>query len=610
MSVFFQNLDDYDVLACVPAYKETEDELRKTVNSFTQASTSLRLHVVFIVDGIEKTANALKKILTITHEQPFEEAEGFCYRQGKITSHESFLSDNSVQPTTQDTEAHAIKFSLILKNKNKGKRDSQILFLNLLQESVNQHLTKLGVLSLNEHEKTSILDNMQLSILLLDSDTSFQQNALDRLYEAMWNRKQKNICGAAGMTLPRSNSTNPLVAAQSYEYLFLDSFLSKAPNSFMGTVQCLQGAFCMYKASNCLNEEVIATYGKDTDEVESLYEKVKLAVGEDRYLTTIFLRLGYRTIFESEAKSYTSPPPTFSKLLLQRKRWNNSIVANQIELISQPIKTSSFLDQMYIKFLKLSAMIELLLFFISPALLLHFYYDFILLLFGDRLVSSLTFDMFALALFPILILLLLLLKANQHERFYNIASIIICLLGVIPMCNYFRVLFKMIENFNNEHFLLDQKVLCFLPILILFSISIRFRLLNLTFLWSFICSMLVAPFYGIMIPFYSFAYFDDVSWSGIETEKNKTSHSIEWAQERIKAGRRTKYIQLAVLLFLNFILINIHSVISIDAINWVFLFLFGLTVLPKFIMSLAYQNVTQKNKQWAAREVRECKALS
>ena len=69
--------------------------------------------------------------------------------------------------------------------------------------------------------------------------------------------------------------------------------------------------------------------------VDTLHKKNLLALGEDRYLTTLmtkhFPAMSYK--FIPDAYAHTAAPETWSVLLSQRRRWINSTIHNLAELI-------------------------------------------------------------------------------------------------------------------------------------------------------------------------------------------------------------------------------------------------------------------------------------
>ena len=82
-----------------------------------------------------------------------------------------------------------------------------------------------------------------------------------------------------------------------------------------------------------ISDKVLKEYA-DID-VDTLHKKNLLALGEDRYLTTLmtkhFPNMSYK--FVPDAYANTAAPETWSVLLSQRRRWINSTVHNLAELM-------------------------------------------------------------------------------------------------------------------------------------------------------------------------------------------------------------------------------------------------------------------------------------
>jgi chitin synthase len=72
--------------------------------------------------------------------------------------------------------------------------------------------------------------------------------------------------------------------------------------------------------------------------LDTLNKKNLLALGEDRYLTTLIMKHfpSYKTKFIADAHASTVAPHSWSILLSQRRRWINSTVHNLAELMFLP----------------------------------------------------------------------------------------------------------------------------------------------------------------------------------------------------------------------------------------------------------------------------------
>ena len=56
--------------------------------------------------------------------------------------------------------------------------------------------------------------------------------------------------------------------------------------------------------------------------------------GEDRWLSTLLLKQGYRIEYEAAADAETYAPEGFDEFFNQRRRWTPSSVANTLDLLA------------------------------------------------------------------------------------------------------------------------------------------------------------------------------------------------------------------------------------------------------------------------------------
>ena len=85
-----------------------------------------------------------------------------------------------------------------------------------------------------------------------------------------------------------------------------------------------------------ISDKVISEYS--VGDVDTLHKKNLLALGEDRYLTTLMTKyfpyMSYK--FIPDAYASTAAPETWSVLVSQRRRWINSTIHNLGELVFLP----------------------------------------------------------------------------------------------------------------------------------------------------------------------------------------------------------------------------------------------------------------------------------
>ena len=85
-----------------------------------------------------------------------------------------------------------------------------------------------------------------------------------------------------------------------------------------------------------ISNRIIDEYSEPS--VDTLHKKNLLALGEDRFLTTLLMKHfpTFKTKFTQDARAHTVAPESWRVLLSQRRRWINSTVHNLCELILLP----------------------------------------------------------------------------------------------------------------------------------------------------------------------------------------------------------------------------------------------------------------------------------
>jgi chitin synthase len=148
-----------------------------------------------------------------------------------------------------------------------------------------------------------------------------------------------SVIALCGETRLENEEATVWTMIQVYEY-YISHHLSKAFESLFGSVTCLPGCFSMYRIRSAdkgkpllISNRVIDAYSEN--KVDTLHKKNLLALGEDRFLTTLLLKNfpSFRTKFTPDAKASTNAPDQWGILLSQRRRWINSTIHNLGELV-------------------------------------------------------------------------------------------------------------------------------------------------------------------------------------------------------------------------------------------------------------------------------------
>ncbi|PGH18321.1 hypothetical protein AJ80_04499 [Polytolypa hystricis UAMH7299] len=346
-------MQDKFVICQVPAYTEGEDSLRKALDSLTALQYDNKRKLICVIcDGMIVGAGndrpTPKIVLDILGVDPKIDPPALPFKSVGAGSDQ--LNYGKVYSGLYEYEGNVVPYIVIVKvgkeseqNKskpgNRGKRDSQILLLNFLNRV--HHRSPMAPLELEMfHQINNIIGvdpELYEYVLMVDADTSVREDSLNRLIAACTNNAK--IAGICGETSLENEERSWWTMIQVYEY-YISHHLAKAFESLFGSVTCLPGCFCMYRLRTAdkgrpliISDKVLEEYA-DND-VDTLHKKNLLALGEDRYLTTLmtkhFPAMSYK--FLPDAFASTAAPETWSVLLSQRRRWINSTIHNLCELI-------------------------------------------------------------------------------------------------------------------------------------------------------------------------------------------------------------------------------------------------------------------------------------
>ncbi|KAF4975950.1 hypothetical protein FZEAL_7330 [Fusarium zealandicum] len=344
---------DKFVICQVPAYTEGEDSLRKALDSLTALQYDNKRKLICVIcDGVivgEGNDRPTPKIvLDILGVDPKVDPPALPFKSVGASAEQ--LNYGKVYSGLYEFEGNVVPYLVVVKvgkeseqskakPGNRGKRDSQILLMSFLNRV--HHRSPMSPLELEMfHQVNNIIGvdpELYEYLLMVDADTCVNEDSLNRLVAACaHNAKIAGICGETSL---ENDEKTWWTMIQVYEY-FISHHLSKAFESLFGSVTCLPGCFTMYRLRTAdkgkpliISDAVIKEYS--VCNVDTLHKKNLLALGEDRYLTTLmtkhFPTHSYK--FIPDAQCQTAAPESWSVLLSQRRRWINSTIHNLVELM-------------------------------------------------------------------------------------------------------------------------------------------------------------------------------------------------------------------------------------------------------------------------------------
>lgn len=159
-------------------------------------------------------------------------------------------------------------------------------------------------------------------VVTVDSDTILDPQALINLVGPL---KKPDIGGVTGEVRLINEEQNMLTRIIASYYWVALKIGRKAEGAF-GNVSCCSGALAGYRRE--LLHEVIDEF------IEQKFLGDSCTYGEDRHLTNLVLKKGYRVIFLDEALAFTETPSTWRQFLKQQIRWKRSFVRESTYALS------------------------------------------------------------------------------------------------------------------------------------------------------------------------------------------------------------------------------------------------------------------------------------
>ncbi len=149
-------------------------------------------------------------------------------------------------------------------------------------------------------------------VVTIDSDTQIASDGIRTIVRAFDDRKVGAVTGDVRVANRGHNLLTRLIDMR-YWVAFNQE---RAAQSAFGSVLCCSGPFAVYRRTAL--DRIWDRY------VTQTFRGTECTYGDDRHLTNLVLKAGYRTTFEPRALALTSAPTTMRTYLKQQLRWNKS----------------------------------------------------------------------------------------------------------------------------------------------------------------------------------------------------------------------------------------------------------------------------------------------
>lgn len=172
------------------------------------------------------------------------------------------------------------------------------------------------LLGINQGKRAAMAAGMRATsadiIVFIDSDSHPAPDAVRRLVQGFIDPR---VGAISGLTHVRNAATNLLTRMQAVRY-YVSFQLLKSAESVVGAVTCCSGCFAAYRRSAVM--EVLDGWEGQR------FLGVRCTYGDDRALTNMLLRRGWRCRYAGDAEAWTDAPDTYSTFLRQQLRWKKS----------------------------------------------------------------------------------------------------------------------------------------------------------------------------------------------------------------------------------------------------------------------------------------------
>jgi hyaluronan synthase len=205
---------------------------------------------------------------------------------------------------------------------NDGSEDLTLLDM---QRAKRRYGQKLRVISFERNlgKRKALYSGMKLArgevIVTVDTDGKIGRSAIRNLIVPLI--RDPEVAAVAGRVAVLNERTNFLTRMLAVRYAVSFDF-GRAYQSVFGTVQVCPGALTAYRKT------VLVPLLREW--VNQKFMKVPCLHGEDRSLTTLVLRAGHLTKYQSNAVVYSKAPSRFRQMNRMYTRWTRSYIRESI----------------------------------------------------------------------------------------------------------------------------------------------------------------------------------------------------------------------------------------------------------------------------------------
>ena len=336
----YKTIKNKSIVYLTPCYNESKQELYDNINSIINQKDINDYNnqlMVIICDGKVTGKGNDKSTDRILVENIFHG----CIFHTSLSINAYKTWDNEFNDVNIYAGVYKhMKFILLIKQENVGKRDSISLLRNNLYKyntyNTNNEYTVLDKQLFKLYSNFGV--NKLDCIIGTDGDTVLDNKCVHHLITELYNEDDKNIVGLAGFIKisDKMNFWSPIVFHQHISYIkgqittrLHQSKITKKVNCLPGCVQIIN-----IQEETCGNK-IMDEYNRLPTKDESLVRNLRAHVGEDRmHICTAMVMFPHiKTKQSINAIAYTTVPNSWKVYLSQQRRWGLGSNSNQTKLV-------------------------------------------------------------------------------------------------------------------------------------------------------------------------------------------------------------------------------------------------------------------------------------
>lgn len=199
---------------------------------------------------------------------------------------------------------------------NDGSTDDTLRHMQLAAQRYAAGRVRCIDLGSNQGKRAAMAEGIRRTkaemLVFVDSDSMPAPGAVRKLVQGFADAR---VGGISGLTYVRNADTNTLTRMQAARY-YISFQLLKTGESVVGAVSCCSGCFAAYRRAAVL--PMLERWEHQR------FLGIDCTYGDDRALTNMILRAGWKAIYDSEAEAWTDAPDRYRQFFKQQLRWKKS----------------------------------------------------------------------------------------------------------------------------------------------------------------------------------------------------------------------------------------------------------------------------------------------